>query len=146
MLTAFCTCIPRSNFSLSRTRFPFSWSISWRSSDNNKFLISSASQIVSPTPCTVLQYYALKPPRFARSEVSSSTPFSNSLVSVIAFFSWVPVSSPAANVYSAKLAISVARSRTSLLFASCDFKIYQSMKLLHRIPLKITYLKDTAYT
>ena len=136
MLTAFCMCNARSNLCFNRTRFSLSCSITRRSSDNNKALISSACQVVSLMPCTVLQYYALKPPRFARSEMSSSTPFDNSLVSIIAFFNWGPVNFPTAKVCSMNSAIFVARSRTSLLSASCDFKIYQSIKLLHCISLK----------
>ena len=146
MLTAFCTCIPRSNLCFSCSRFFLSCLISWHSFDNNKALISPACQIVSPTPCTVLQYYALKPPRFARSEISSSTPFDNSLASVITSFNRGSVNSPTANVCSMNSAISAASSRTSLLSASCDFKIYQSIKLLHRISLKIAYLEDTFNT
>ena len=145
MLTAFSTCIPLSNLCFSWSRFPLSCSISWRSFDNNKVLISSVCQVVSPVPCTVLQYYALKPPRFARSEMNLSTPFHNSLVSLIAFFNWDSVNSPTAKVCFMNSAISVARSRTSLLSASCDFKTYQSMKLVCHISLEITYLKYTTY-
>ena len=131
MFTAFCTCIPRSNLCFSRSRFAWSWSISWRSSDNNNVLISSVCHIVSPTPCTILRYYELKLPRLARLAISSSTPLDNSIVSEMAFFSFGSVNSSTANVCSMKSTRSVARSTMSLLSASCDLRIYQRVKLWH---------------
>ena len=128
MFTAFCTCIPRSNLCFSRSRFAWSWLISWRSSDNNNVLISSVCHIVSSMPHTTLRHYELKLPRLARLAISSSTPLDNSFVSEIASFSFVSVNSSTANVCSMKSTRSVARSTMSLLSASCDFRIYQRVK------------------